>query len=104
MKVQHEENGCCTIQLNEYDIHNMMSVGQYALLKECQRDDGKSHQEVEISSEVEGCVDDIKVVPKDHPEEWTQERIDKWELLLNRLFRTFNELDGMIHDDAEYTC
>ena len=86
--------------LNEYDVHNILCVARQALLRECSLDDDEAKA---IMSDQCGCVDHIMIVPK-RPELFTSTMIAQWESRMNELFDLIVKLDGLIHEDAEYTC
>lgn len=86
--------------LDEFDLHQILCVGRQALLMECKPEtvtDGL------IMDEQCGCIDGIRIEPK-HPDKFTPTMIAHWERHINDLFRTIQKLDGLIHEDAEYTC
>ena len=86
--------------LNEFDVHHMLCVGRQMLILECEADDDAAQI---VIDEHGGSFDRIVIEPC-RPERFTKSMIKQWEQHMNKLFETMQELDRLIHVDAEYTC
>ena len=82
MKTFDEETGILTI--NEFDLHDLIIALPYVFDKS-------------------GIVQRVKIVPTE-PDKFDEHLATRWEGRMNRLLDGMYDLDGMFHDDAEYTC
>jgi hypothetical protein len=79
MKPKNEATG--HYEVNEYDIHDMLAKRSF------------------VSDPGIEDIHQVTVVPEnpDFP-------AAEWEKRINDLLETIDTLDGLIHDEAEYTC
>ena len=92
--------------LDEFDVHNILCVGVQLLLTECLPDlddDVTKSLLDDYGDGLSGCISKIVIEPE-HPDKFNQGLVNKWDQLLTALFGQVRLLDGVLHEDAEYTC